>query len=825
LTGRRRVGHDIAINTPGTNAGTTIWESDMTTIRETRAGASRRDLLRLSMGVSLIAFLPAAARPATPLYKDARAPVDMRVADLLGRMTLEEKVGQLIALWGTKAEVMVEGGLDFDPAKASAAYPNGFGQITRPSDRRGGPQVAAVAGGNGARWRGTASTIAFVNAVQRWAREKTRLGIPVLFHEESLHGYMAPDATMFPQAIAMAGTFDRDLVRRAQSVIGREVRAHGSQLALSPVVDIARDPRWGRIEETFGEDPYLCGEMGVAAVRGLQGDSDVLQPGKVYATLKHMTGHGQPQAGNNIAPAPIAERELRESFFPPFRAVVERTRIAAVMPSYNEIDGIPSHANRWLLGDVLRGEWGFDGVVVSDYGAVEELDKIHHVAADLKTAAREALAAGVDSNLPDGDAYRTLADQVRAGTVAQAAVDRACARILSLKFRAGMFEAGPVDRAYAERITGNAEAQALALEAARKSLCLLTNDGTLPLRAQGRIAVIGPNAAVARLGGYSAPPRRSVTLLDGIRAVAGRSVEVVHAQGVFITQAEDRSDDAVVLAEPARNRALIAEAVALARTADVIVLAIGDTEQTSREGFAKNHLGDRTELDLVGEQTELFLALKATGKPVVVTAINGRPPSWPRVIAQANAVLECWYPGQEGGTAMAEALFGRVNPGAKLPVTVVREVGQVPLYYNAKPSTGRGYLFADSAPLFPFGHGLSYTRFTISPPRLSAPRIGIAGSVTVEVDVANVGAVAGDEVVQLYVHDRVASVARPIRELKGFERITLAPGETRTVRFTLGSDAFRFVGVDMREVVEPGLFDIAVGPNSVDLQTAVLEIA
>jgi beta-glucosidase len=790
-----------------------------------RAGSSRRDLLRLGAGVSLIAFLPAAARPATPIYKDARAPVDLRVADLLGRMTLEEKVGQLISLWGTKAQVMTDGGLDFDPAKASAAYPDSFGQITRPSDRRGGPQVAAVAGGNGARWRGGASTIAFVNAAQRWARERTRLGIPILFHEESLHGYMAPDATMFPQAIAMAGSFDADLNRRAQSIIGREVRAHGSQLALSPVVDIARDPRWGRIEETFGEDPYLCGEMGVAAVRGLQGDSDTLQPDKVFATLKHMTGHGQPQAGNNIAPAPIAERELRESFFPPFRAVVERTRIAAVMPSYNEIDGIPSHANRWLLGDVLRGEWGFDGVIVSDYGAIEELDKIHHVAADLKAAARLALAAGVDSNLPDGDAYRTLPDQVRAGTVALASVDRACARILALKFRAGLFEAPYADRARAERITGNAEARALALEAARKSLCLLTNDGTLPLRVQGRIAVIGPNAAVARLGGYSAPPRQSVTLLDGIRKLVGKDADVVHAQGVFITQNEDRSDDAVILADPARNRALIVEAVALARTADVIVLAIGDTEQTSREGFAKTHLGDRTELDLVGEQTELFLALKALGKPVVVTAINGRPPSWPRVVAQANAMLECWYPGQEGGTAIAEALFGRINPGAKLPVTVVRDVGQVPMYYNAKPSTGRGYLFADTAPLFPFGHGLSYTRFTISPPRLSSPRIGVAGSVQVEVDVRNVGERAGDEVVQLYVHDRVASVARPLRELKGFERVTLAPGETRTLRFTLGAEAFRFIDVDMRETVEPGLFDISVGPNSVDVQSAVLEIA
>jgi beta-glucosidase len=796
----------------------------MTDKHQPRRGSSRRDLLRWSAGASLLAFLPA-ARAAPTIYRDPRAPVDLRVHDLMARMTLDEKVAQMIALWGTKAEVMAEGSLDFDPARASKAYPDGFGQITRPSDRRGGPQVAAVAGGTGARWRGTASTIAFVNAVQRWAREETRLGIPVLFHEEALHGYMAPNATMFPQAIALAGSFDRDLMMRVQAVIGREVRAHGSHLALSPVVDIARDPRWGRIEETFGEDPYLCGEMGVAAVHGLQGDGRTLAPGKVFATLKHMTGHGQPQAGNNIAPAPIAERELREAFFPPFRAVVERTGIGAVMPSYNEIDGVPSHANRWLLGDVLRGEWGFDGAIVSDYGAVEELAKIHHVAADLEGAARAALAAGVDCELPDGTAYRTLAGQVRAGRVAQADVDRACARMLTLKFRAGLFEDPYVDARAAERLTGNAGARALALEAARKSLCLLTNDGTLPLARKGRIAVIGPNAAIARLGGYSSEPRRAVSLLDGMRAVAGSAAEIVHAQGMFITRSEDRSDDAVILADPARNAALIAEAVAAARDADVIVLAIGDTEQTSREGFARQHLGDRTEIDLVGDQNALFQALKATGKPVVVTAINGRPPSWPTVVGGANAVLECWYPGQEGGTAMAEALFGLVNPGAKLPVTVVREVGQVPMFYNAKPSTGRGYLFADTAPLFPFGHGLSYTRFEIGTPRLSSATIGIAGSVTVEVDVANGGPRAGDEVVQLYVHDRVASVTRPVNELKGFERVTLAPGERRTVRFVLGVDAFRFFDVAMREVVEPGLFDIGVGNSSANLKVVTLTVA
>ncbi len=793
---------------------------------------SRRGMLRW-LGSASLATLTSGLAPGlagaakeSPVYRDPRAPVDLRVRDLMARMTLDEKVAQLITLSTTKRQVM-DDALRFDPARADTAYPNGIGQIARPSDRGGAATAANTGAAVTGRWRAPADTIAFVNAAQRWATTRTRLGIPILFHEEALHGFMAPEATSFPQAIALAGSFDRDLVRRVNAVIAREVRAHGTVLALSPVVDIARDPRWGRIEETFGEDPYLCGEMGVASVIGLQGEGKTLAPGKVFATLKHMTGHGQPESGENVAPAPIAERELRENFFPPFRAVVARTGIGAVMPSYNEIDGVPSHANRWLLNDVLRGEWGFDGAIVSDYAAIGELASLHHIAADKAEAARLALAAGVDSDLPDGEAYRSLADQVRGGRVAIEAVDAACRRMLTLKMRSGMFEQAIVDPQAAARMTGNAEARALALEAARRSIALLVNDGVLPLSpgAHKRVAVIGPNAAVARLGGYSSIPKATVSLLEGVRARLKGKADVVHAQGVFITQSEDRSANEVLLADPARNRDLIAEAVTVASTADVILLAVGDTEQTSREGYAKTHLGDRTSLDLLGEQNALFAAMKATGKPVIVVAINGRPPSWPSVTAQANAVLECWYVGQEGGTAIAEALFGDINPGAKLPVTVARSTGQLPVFYDAKPSARRGYLFDTTAPLFPFGFGLSYTKFEIGAPRLSSAKIGIAASVTVSVDITNVGARAGDEVVQLYVRDQVSSVARPILELKGFERVTLAPGERRTVQFTLGPDAFRFFDITMREVVEPGLFDISVGADSTRLKTVTLEIA
>jgi beta-glucosidase len=760
-----------------------------------------------------------------PVYKDAAAPISLRVADLMARMTLEEKVAQIRTAWAAKADMI--DGLAFDPAKASAAFPDGIGHVTRPSDKRGVPGITGAAGGTAARWRTPAETVAFINALQRWAVKDTRLGIPVLLHEESLHGYMATEATMFPQAIALAGSFDTDLMRRIQSVIARETRARGVPLVLSPVVDIVRDPRWGRIEETWGEDPYLAAEMAVAAVEGLQGPGkfERLADGKVFATLKHMTGHGQPESGNNVAPAPIAERELRENFFPPFREVVRRCSVGAVMPSYNEIDGVPSHANAWLLGTVLRGEWGFDGIIASDYGGVHELATLHHVARDLEDAAHQALRAGVDSELPEGQAFATLVDAVRAGRVPQALVDTACARMLAFKFRCGLFENPYGDAALAEALTGNAEARALALEAARKGICLLTNNGALPLdrKAMGRVAVIGPNHAIARLGGYSSVPKQTISLIEGLRMIAP-DADFVTAQGVFITTNEDRSADEVTLADRTANLKLIAEAVEVARTADTIILAIGDTEQTSREGFAKNHLGDRTSIDILGEQNALVDALAGLGKPLIVAAYNGRPPSWPNVIAKADAVLECWYPGQEGGQAVAEALLGEINPGAKLPVSVVRNEGQIPLFYNHKPSARRGYLFDDKAPLFPFGHGLSYTSFAISPPRTAKPRFARNEDVSATVTVTNTGARAGDEVVQLYITRSGLPVSRPVLELKGFQRVTLQPGESRTLSFTIPARQLAVWNENLTETNPPGPLRLWAGNSSANLTSLDVEI-
>jgi beta-glucosidase len=784
-----------------------------------------RQLCALAAALALSGTARAAAPAGQPLYKDPNAPIDARVEDLLSRMTLEEKVAQLLSIWDTKAEVF-DAKLEFDPAKMAQRYPNGIGQFARPSDATGPASPRVVPG------RDVRATIRLVNALQRYAMTRTRLAIPIIFHEEGLHGYAARGATSFPQAIALASSWDPALVRAVNVVTAREIRARGVSLALTPVVDVARDPRWGRIEETFGEDPYLVGEMGVAAVEGLQGMDKArsLAPGKVFATLKHLTGHGQPESGTNVGPAPYGERTLREFFFPPFETIIRRTGISAVMPSYNEIDGVPSHANTWLLGTVLRGEWNFDGAVVSDYYAIDDLQKLHHIAHSPEEAARLALAAGVDCDLPSGGAYATLTQQVRDGRVTQQSIDAAVRRMLSLKFRAGLFESPYADAAQAVAVSNDSDARDLARKAALRSIILLKNDGMLPLNlppagaAKPVIAVIGPNAAVARLGGYYGEPPVKVSILEGIRAKVGARAEVVFAQGVKITVNDDWWADAVQLADPAANRVLIDEAVAVARKADQIVLAIGDTEQTSREGWAPGHLGDRNRLDLVGEQQALFDALRALGKPIAVVLINGRPASTVEISDKANAILEGWYLGEQGGNAVADVLFGDANPGGKLPVTIPRSVGQLPMFYNAKPSARRGYLFDTVEPLYPFGYGLSYTSFEIGAPRLSQERIAIDGSVTVSVAVRNTGSRAGDETVQIYLHQRTGSVTRPIKELKAFQRVTLAPGESKTLSFLLTPETFRMWNIKMQRVVEAGGFDVMAGPNSVDLKTALLTI-
>jgi beta-glucosidase len=763
---------------------------------------------------------------ARPDYRNPALPTARRVEDLLGRMTLEEKVAQMMCLWSAKRQITDARGR-FDPSRAPKWFKVGIGRIERPSD------------GHGAR-----AQAEFTNAIQRWVKDNTRLGVPVLFHEEALHGLMGPEATSFPQAIALASTWSPDLVERAFAVVAKEVRARGAQQVLAPVVDVARDPRWGRFEETYGEDPFLVSRMGLAAVRGFQGRGRTIPADRVIATLKHMTGHGQPESGTNVGPASLGERTLRDVFFPPFEVAVKQGHARSLMPSYNEIDGTPSHANRWMLNDVLRKEWGFDGTIVSDWQAIRQLAGRHRVAVDDADAARQALAATVDVELPDVETYPTLVEEVKQKKVPEAAINDAVRRLLREKFELGLFEKPYVDVDRADEISGAAASRPLALEAARQAIVLLQNrGGLLPLQADKarRVAVIGPHAAEVMLGGYAGVPRHSVSILEGVRKRLGAGATVGHAEGVRITEdsvftngpqplvggtrSRARSSaDRVVLADPAANRRRIAEAVKLARESDVAVVVVGDNEQTAREAYAESHLGDRPELRLVGQQEELVRAVLDTGKPTVLVLINGRPPAILELAERAPAILEGWYLGQEGGTAVAEVLFGDVNPSGKLPVSFPRSVGQLPLFYNHKPTARRGYLFASTRPLFPFGHGLSYTTFSYSDPTVSPARIAPDGRAKASVDVANTGGRAGDEVVQLYVRAEVSRATRPVMELKGFRRISLAPGERRTVTFELGPEQLSYHGPDRKRVVEPGRFRVMVGGSSDKVKSVGLEV-
>ncbi len=779
--------------------------------------------------LACVATGAAIAAPPRPTYKDPSQPVERRVEDLLGRMTLDEKVAQMLTVWEHKDRIQAPDGA-FSAARAAAAYPQGVGQIARPSDKRGVKVDSSAAAGAtaGVVGRNAKETADYTNAAQHWAVEKTRLGIPIIMHEEALHGYVARDATSFPQAIGLASTWDPDLLTEVFAVVAREMRARGATLALAPVVDVARDPRWGRIEETYGEDPYLVGEMGLAAIRGFQGDTLPLGKDKVFVTLKHLTGHGQPESGTNVGPASLGERELRTTFFPPFEKAVQRLPVRSVMASYNEIDGVPSHANRWLLTDLLKKEWGFKGAVVSDYFAIRELVTRHKMAANLEEAAVRALNAGVDSETPDGEAYALLPGLVRSGKVPQSEVDSAVRRILRLKFESGLFEHPYVDAAAADQSTATPDAVALARQAAREAIVLLKNDrGVLPLDPARirRLAVLGTHARDTPIGGYSDEPRHVVSVLEGLQNAAKGRFAVDYAEGVRITDKRVWAADEVKLADPDANRRLIADAVETARRADVIVMVLGDNEQTSREAWADTHLGDRSSLDLIGQQNDLAKAVFALDKPTVVVLLNGRPLAVTYLAESAPALLEGWYLGQETGNAVADVLFGDYNPGGKLPVSIARSAGQLPMFYNLKPTARRGYLFDTTKPLYPFGYGLSYTNFNISAPRIARSRIRASESVEVNVDVVNRGKRAGDEVVQLYVRDDAASVTRPLIELKGFRRVTLQPGERQTVTFNLSPDELGLWDIHMKRVVEPGTFTISAGPNSVDLKSATLTVA
>lgn len=781
-------------------------------------------------------------------YKDSSLSVEQRVDDLLNRMTIEEKVAQLygimpMAFWKP-------GGIN--EARMRTLIPHGVGQIS------------GIALGGSLKMKQLAEGI---NQIQHYLVERTRLGIPAIFHNEALNGLVAPEAVNFPTAIGLSATWSPELVEQMTDIIRRQMVAAGMRQALSPVMDVARDPRWGRVHETYGEDPYLCGAMSIAFVRGLQGKD--LREG-VIATGKHFLGYGFTEGGLNCATTHVGERELYECFARPFEAAIHEAGLISIMNSYSEINGIPCAASKEVLTHLLRGKMGFEGFVVSDYFAVRRLLTQFHVATDLQDAAAQALDAGLDVELPNPEAFPKLVEAVRSGRVELALVDEAVRRTLIWKFRLGLFEQPYARVEQVPALFSDLQHRALSQELANRSLVLLKNDGLLPLpKDLKRVALIGPHADSVRafFCWYTFPPMLEImreaarnpqwaaqftpTFEDGqpltpdaidTQAMKNEMAELLAAEDIDV--AIKKMYPSVSVREAIRNivsedteiiyargcdvtdpsTAGFAAAVEAARQADVAVVVLGD--RSTMIGGTTGEGQDRASLALPGVQQQLLEAVWATGTPVVLVLINGRPMAVSWAAEHVSAILEAWYPGQEGGPAIARVLWGEINPGGKLPVTIPRSEGQIPIYHYHK--TGSGYQRPEEdtlthytdipiTPLYPFGHGLSYTHFEFSNLRLN-PQVDSRGQIEIACDVTNVGKRAGDEVVQLYLHDRHARVTRPVQELAGFKRISLTPGATCTVTFTVKMCQLGFYDHHMRFVVEPGMVDVMIGSSSSDIR-------
>ena len=764
--------------------------------------------------------MTATADPTLP-YRDPTTTVADRVVDLLDRMNLDEKLAQLGSAW----VFQIAGPNGLDDERAAQLLAHGIGHITR------------IGGASSLRAAGAAD---LANQIQRHLVEHTRLGIPAIVHEEICSGLMTRDATIFPQAIGVASTFRPDHNRKMADAIRLQMRSVGAHQGLSPVLDVCRDPRWGRCEETYGEDPALVAAMGNAFIDGLQG-VDLVDG--VVATAKHFVGYGASEGGLNWAPAHLPERELRDVYLWPFETAVRDAALASVMNGYHELDGLPCGANRWLLTDLLRGEWGFDGTVVSDYFTVRQLHDYHHVVADPAAAAAAGLHAGIDVELPGTDCYDApLREALASGQIDLVDVDVAVARVLDTKFRLGLFEQPFVDTGAARVHTRTPAQLDLARAIAADSLVLLKNDGVLPLASPRTVAVIGPNAASARnlLGDYSyishveslnevlrsgrnvfaMPIEHGVdvdtqtdlahipTVVDALRSRLP-STEVTYVEGCSISGADRSGFD---------------EAVSAAARSDVVVLVMGERAGLT-DDCTTGESRDVASLDLPGIQEELVSAVAATGTPMVLVLVAGRPIGSPAVHDASAAVLMAWLPGEQGGTAIADAISGAVSPGGKLPITYPRSSGQIPIYHGHKVSGGRShwkgaYVDLSNEPLYPFGHGLSYSTFTLGVDQIDGRVVGPGDVVDVTVTLANVGAHRADEVVQLYSRDRVASLTRPVRELQGFARATLDPGASTRITFHVAVDALGFTGHEFAYGIEAGEVEFVVGTSAIDVQPA-----
>ena len=757
-----------------------------------------------------------------PVYKDASQPVELRVADLLSRMTLDEKIGQVRCPLGWFI-------YDKD-AKGKVSLTEKFYKYTDEQHignywavLRADPwtQKTLTTGLN------PALAAELMNDMQRYAVEKTRLGIPIMVAEETPHGHMAIGATVFPTALSQAATFDRDVLFRMGEAMGDEIRAQGAHVGYGPVIDIAREPRWSRMEETFGEDPTLAGILASEVVRGMQGNlalnGEVSNDGRhVYSTLKHFAAYGIPEGGLNGEMASIGERTLMSEYVPQFKRAVE-AGVGSIMTSYNMIDGVPCTSNRHLLTEVLRDTWGFKGAIYSDLQSIEGVAQTHHCAENWEEAGALAVNAGVDIDL-EGNSFQFLRHAIETGKASEADLDRAVAKVLTLKFNLGLFENPYVDAKRAARIVRSEANQQLAREVARKGICLLENDGILPLSKELRhVAVIGPNADMMynQLGDYTAPQERSAisTVLDGVRAMLP-ATEVEYVKGCAIRDTQHSDIEAAVAAAKRSEVTILVVGGSSARDFKTEYLSTGAalvgkgelSDMDSGEGY------DRASLQLMGDQETLMQALIDAGVKLVVVYIEGRPLNMNLAAEKANALLTAWYPGGQGGMAIADVLFGDYNPAGRIPVSIPRNVGQIPVYYSKHPS--HDYIDSPAAPLYSFGYGKSYTTFTYSnlvcSPVKAAPGEDVLARITFTL--TNTGGKDGEEVPQLYVRDVTSSVETPHMALKNFDRVALKAGESRTVTFDLRHDDLALYNLKMEHVVEPGEFKVMVGAASNDIR-------
>ncbi|SNR30961.1 glycoside hydrolase family 3 N-terminal domain-containing protein [Flavobacterium sp. ov086] len=848
-------------------------------------------------------------------YQDPKLPVEERLTDLLSRMSLEEKVRQMDMYKGE----FFKDKEDFSKSKSDLKIGNlGIGAIHDIYPR----------------------SAKMINDLQSEVIKKNKWGIPALIMCEMLHGYLDDGSTAFPMNIGLGATWDTNLMDKVGKVIATEARAHGVHFGLGPNLDLGREPRWGRVAETFGEDAYLNSEIGLAMIKGMQGD-DLRSDRSIIAEPKHFAVHGIPQAGGNSSPILLGERSVREDHLPSFEKAFRKGGALGTMCAYSELDGIPCAANHWLLTDVLRKEWGFKGIVVSDLGAIKYLQVTHYVTDSPKESIREAVAAGVDMQFYDFTNefwQQSLIELVNEKKLTMAQIDRAAGGVLRLKFLLGLFENPYTDKNLIKERFHTKENQEIALEAGHKSIILLKNENNiLPLSKDIKtVAVIGPNADASRLGGYAVKNKVGTTVLEGVKQVVGAKTNVLYEEGVplivkgqiipskylftpdgsqnglkgeyfnnrnvegnpVLTRIDNQlefdwpwspgdgvtdddfsirwtgyiqseksfdgwlglsSDDGIrmwvddqlvidnwtkgatsMVTTPKNieagkkykvriemweggwgarahlrwnlEKVNFQPAIDIAKKADVAIVVLGESNELVEENR------DVASLDLHGMQQELIEAIQKTGTPVVCVLLNGRPLSTNWISENIPALVEAWFPGEAGGTAVADVLFGNYNPGGRLPITVPKSVGQLPIYYNQKPSAIHRYVSESENPLYTFGYGLSYTTFEYSNLKTSAASIKTDGELKVTIDVKNTGNYDGDEVVQLYINDVYSSVTTPRKTLKGFKRLFIKKGETKTVEFTLTSDELSLWNREMKRVVEPGDFEVMVGGNSVDLQ-------